>query len=385
MPIGWGTRAVSGAVSRRSDPVVRLFESLGLVSLGKSATPELGMTGTTEPLGRAPSRNPWDPTRSSGGSSGGAGPLVAAGVVPLAPASDGGGSIRIPAASCGLVGLKPTRGRIDMEASNLLPLNVAVNGVVTRTVRDTIAFWHAVDGAKRPKRPVGPVSKKIGSLRIGYFTGSPIDRAVDPEVVSAVEKVASLLESLGHHVEPIPSPFSAQTIHDFIRYWALLAWLQDRGGRLLVHPSFSRDRLEPWTRGLSAWCEREPRELASAVRRLRRVARAHTASRRKHDVVLGPVLGHPAPELGHLATDAPFELVRERILDHFPFTGILNATGEPALSLPMARAKSGLPIGVQLSGHMFDEAMLLGLGLQLEEAAPWPKVAPPASTPRPRP
>lgn len=381
VPIGWGTRTVEGIVSRRTDRAVRALEGLGLVSLGKSATPEYGMTGTTEPLSRGPSRNPWDPTRSSGGSSGGAASLVAAGVVPVAHASDGGGSIRIPAASCGLVGLKVTRGRLDMEGSELLPLNIAVNGVVSRTVRDTVAVWEALDRSLSPKKPIGPVRALRGgregrSLRIAYFTGSPIGRAVDPEIRDAVRAAARACESLGHRVDEIACPFSAEVIDDFLRYWALVAWLQDRGGKLLVHPSFDRSKLEPWTRGLSAWCEREPGALVKSVRRLRRFARAYAGHRRDHDVVLSPVLGRLPPTLGHLATDLDFDTTRSRILDHFPFTGILNATGEPALSLPLARTAQGLPIGVQLAGHLHDEATLLGLALALEEALPWPQVAP---------
>ena len=381
VPIGWGTRTVGGIVSRRSDRAVRVLEGLGLVSLGKSATPEYGMTGTTEPISRGPTRNPWDLSRSSGGSSGGAASLVAAGVVPVAHASDGGGSIRIPAASCGLVGLKVTRGRLDMEGSELLPLNIAVNGVVSRTVRDTVAVWEAIDRALMPKKPIGHVRPLQGGrgarpLRIAYFSGSPVGRDVDPAIRAAVLDAARACEALGHRVDEIACPFSAEVIDDFLRYWALVAWLQDRGGKILVHPSFDRSRLEPWTQALSAWCEREPRPLVRSVRRLRRFAHAYAGHRRDHDVVLSPVLGRLPPTHGHLATDLDFETTRSRILDHFPFTGILNATGEPALSLPLARTASGLPIGVQLAGHFHDEATLLGLALALEEAMPWPKVAP---------
>ncbi|MBX7192281.1 MAG: amidase [Sandaracinaceae bacterium] len=378
VPIGWGTQAVRGVVSRRSDPIVRHLEALGLVSLGKSATPELGMTGTTEPLGRPPTRNPWDATRSSGGSSGGAASLVAAGVVPIAHASDGGGSIRIPAASCGLVGLKPTRGRLDMEGSQLLPLNVGVDGVVTRTVRDTVAFWQGVDRVRGAPRPLGAVTPHRRGLRIAHFTNSPLGTEVDPALREAVSEVARACQSMGHRVEEIACPFPAQAIDDFVRYWALLAFLQDRGGALLVHPSFDRARLEPWTRGLSDWCAREPRALATSVRRLRRFARAYASSHREHDVILSPVLGRLPPTLGYLATDVDFEVAHMRIREHFPFTGILNATGEPALSLPLWRTPSGLPIGVQLAGRLHDEATLLGLGLALEEAMPWPRIAPAA-------
>src|SRR5688572_18318727 len=160
--------------------VTDTFERARAIVLGKSATPEFGMTATTEPLYRGATRNPWDTSRSPGGSSGGAGALVAAGVVPLAHATDGGGSIRIPAACCGLVGLKRTRGALDMEGSNLLPVNVAVHGCVTRTVRDTIAFHRAMSG-------LGDVAPTPGrALRMGLYVDAPTATPVDPEVQSAV-------------------------------------------------------------------------------------------------------------------------------------------------------------------------------------------------------
>lgn len=375
--IGWGTRAVRGVVSTRSDPAVRVIESLGLVCLGKSATPELGMTATTEPLERAPCRNPWDQTRSSGGSSGGAAALVASGVVPIAHASDGGGSIRIPASSTGLVGLKPTRGRLDMEGSQLLPVNVAVHGVLTRTVRDTIAFWSAIDASTRPARPIGAVpSAPRTRLRIAAYVDSPLGRPVAPDVHRAVHDAARACEALGHHVELVPCPFPARVVEDFVRYWALLAWLQHRLGRVLVHSSFDSDRLEPWTRGLSRWCEREPRPMAAATRRLRHLTREHAEVMARYDVLLSPVIAHPPPLLGHFATDAPFELALERILDHCPFTGIANAAGNPALSLPLGRTVAGVPIGVQLAGRAHEESTLLALALELERAHPWPTIAP---------
>jgi amidase len=376
VPIAWGTRAVEGAVSRKSDPVVSVFEAMGLVSLGKSATPEFGLTPTTEPLAYGPCRNPWDRTRSPGGSSGGSAALVAAGVVPIAHASDGGGSIRIPASSTGLVGLKPTRGRLDMEGSQLLPVNIAVDGVVTRTVRDTIAFWQAVDAIRRPARPVGDVPETPGRLRIGFYVDSPLGRRVDPEVRAAVERTAALCASLGHDVEPIFCPVPRYAVEDFVEYWCFVAWAQDRLGPVLVDRRFDRRRLEPWTLGLSARAAAQPREVLAAIRRLHRFARAHPQRATEHDVLLCPVVANPPPPLGHLAPDGPFEEVVERVLAHCPFTGVFNATGAPALSLPLARTERGLPIGVQLVGGRHEEALLLSLARQLEQAAPWTRIAP---------
>ena len=149
---------------------------------------------------------------------------------------------------------------------------------------------------------------------------------------------------------------------------------------MLVHSSFDAERLEPWTRGLSRWCEREPRPLAAATRRLRHLGREHAEVMARYDVLVSPVLAHPPPLLGHLATDAPFELAMARILDYCPFTGIANAAGIPALSLPLGRTQAGLPIGVQLAGRAHEEATLLALALELERERPWPKLAP---SPRP--
>ena len=162
VPTTWGSQAVGRYVSRGTDPIATWIEETGVVTLGKSACPELGLMPTTEPLGRPPCRNPWDPSRSSGGSSGGAATLVAGGVVPIAHGNDGGGSVRIPAASCGLVGLKPSRFRLDMKGSNLLAVNIACEGVVTRTVRDTVAFYAAIESRHAPRRlaPIGQVARQ---------------------------------------------------------------------------------------------------------------------------------------------------------------------------------------------------------------------------------
>jgi amidase len=378
----WGTRAVGHVVPGRSDPIMRVLAATGMVSLGKSATPELGLTATTEPLGEPPCRNPWDPARSAGGSSGGAAALVAAGVVPIAHASDGGGSIRIPASSTGLVGLKPTRGRLDMEGSNLLPVNVAVHGVVTRSVRDTVAFFRAVERVTRPRRPIGEARAVPGRrLRILAFTDSPLGRRVDPEVQAAVHDAARLCASLGHEVRLSGCPFGERVILDFLRYWSFLAWLYDRFGRLLVHRGMDRKQLEPWTRGLADWCHREQRPTWAAIARLRAFGRTYAGVMERADVLLSPTLAHPPPPLGHLATDVPFDEKRERLFDHCPFTPAINAAGAPAITLPLGRSAEGLPIGIQLAARVGDDRTLLELAGELEQAEPWPRTAPARNLP----
>ncbi len=373
----WGSRGTGEHVSRRSDPSIERLFGTGLVCLGKSATPEFGLTATTEPLGFPPCRNAWDRARSAGGSSGGAACLVAAGVVPLAHASDGGGSIRIPAAANGLVGLKPTRGRFDMDGSHLLPVNVAVQGVVTRTVRDTVAFFAALERPGGPMAPIGQVRPAPAvKLRVGVFTDAPLGTEVHPEHRDAALRAGAICESLGHHVETMPCPFDAQVIHDFLRFWGVLAFLYLRGGKLLTHPGFDASRLEPWTRGLAAYFSRAPRVAFAGIPRLRRFGATYAALMRRFDVLVSPTLGEPPPPLGHLAPDLPFETKFERLVRFAAFTPIQNIAGAPAVSLPLGRTSSGLPIGVQLAAAVGAERTLLELARSLEEAAPWPRAAP---------
>ncbi|MFT3709668.1 MAG: amidase family protein [Archangium sp.] len=244
---GFGSAAAGPTPPKKSDPFVQAYEALGFVSLGKSATPELGLTATTETLHQPPCRNPWDPKRTAGGSSGGAASLVASGILPIAHGSDGGGSIRVPASCCGLVGLKVTRGRFDMEASRLLPVNIATHGVVTRTVRDTIAFWDALEKAVptswQTMKPAAPAPAK--PLKIGIYLEPPDGAAIDPEFKQAALDAAKLCESLGHHVEPVPNPVAVQFIDDFIVYWAFVAWAQSGTMKALAHREFDKSKIDP--------------------------------------------------------------------------------------------------------------------------------------------
>lgn len=349
---GWGSRGSSGFVSKRTDPFVRRYEELGFVTLGKSSCPELGLTATTEPLGADPCRNPWDRTRSAGGSSGGAACLVALGVVPIAHGSDGGGSIRIPASCCGLVGLKPSRFRMDMAGSNLLAVNVATDGVLTRTVRDTIAFFEASEAAHPPKhvRPIGDVKgppKK--PLRIGFFTEAPLKTPVDPAVREATEAAARTCEELGHHVEPIACPIDGSVSLDFLKYWGLIAWLQVRTARFMIHAGFDTTKVDPWTLGLTDAFVAHRGDALGATWRLRRFATTFEHVMKKYDVLLSPTLAEPPIEIGQLAPDRPFHESNERLTAYCPFTPPYNAAGAPAISLPLGETAEGLPIGVNSS------------------------------------
>ncbi len=378
----WGTAASGTYVSRRSDPTVRMFEALGFASIGKSATPELGMTATTEPLAFGPCRNPWNEAHSTGGSSGGAGALVASGVVPIAHASDGGGSIRIPASCCGLVGLKPSRQRLDMEGSNLLPVNIAVHGVLTRTVRDTVAFWNAIERENKASKlaPIGEVAPAPSRrLRLAVFVDSPIGTAVDAEVRATVEETAKLCSELGHDVRTIACPFPAQVVHDFLHLWAFVGFIQAKAGRVLVHRGFDASKLEPFTRGFGLAFKKNAMSAMVAIRRLRGFSRHFSDIVAPYDLLVGPTVAEPPPRLGHLATDRDYDETITRLLSFTPFTGLINAAGAPALSLPLGKvgkSANGLPLGVQLAAAHGNERVLLELAGELETARPWPKLAP---------
>jgi amidase len=365
----WGSAGAADLVSRRSDPFMKQFERTGVLVVGKSATAEFGMTATTEPLLRGATRNPWDPTRSPGGSSGGAGALVAAGVVPLAHANDGGGSIRIPAACCGLVGLKPTRGVLDMEGSNLAPVNLAVHGCLTHTLRDTIAFHRAMSGlgeiAPAPARP----------LHMGLYLDAPAGTQVDAQVQDAVRAAGRACQALGHHVDEIPCPFPVQVMDDFFDYWGFLAWTQINIARLVLHRGFDKSKIEPWASGLMASFTSNRRRVVGAIRRLRRFHEDWAKVLERYDVLVSPTAAAPAPPLGHLATDLPYETHHDRLRTFAAFTPLHNIAGAPAISLPLGRNISGLPLGVQFAAARGKDALLLELAQTLEAAQGWPRLA----------
>jgi amidase len=367
---GWGSAGAANLVSKKSDRFVKKFERTGVLVIGKSATPEFGMTATTEPLLRGATRNPWDRARTPGGSSGGAAALVAAGVVPLAHASDGGGSIRIPAACCGLVGLKVTRGLLDHEGSNLLPVNVAVHGCVTRTVRDTIAFHRAMSGlgeiAPEPARP----------LHMGLYVDAPAGTPVDPQVQDAVRAAGHACQALGHQVDEIPCPFPAQVMDDFLDFWGYLAWIQISTARLMLHRGFDKTRIEPWAKGLMASFTSNSRHVFGAMRRLRSFHKDYARVLERYDVLISPSVAAPAPPLGYLATDLAYETHYDRVRTFAAFTPIHNVAGAPAISLPLGRSTTGLPLGVLFAAARGRDALLLELAQALEAAHPWPRTAP---------
>jgi amidase len=377
MPTMQGTDAWSPRPERRDGDFARVFLSTGLVPLGKTQMSEFGFSGSAEHPRIGPVRNPWNPERTAGASSSGAGAFVAAGVVPIAHANDGGGSIRIPAAVNGLVGLKPTRGRLPLdEQAARMPLHLVANGVLSRSVRDTAAFLREAERAYRnPKLPaIGDVTHPGKQrLRIAVCTKS-ILRDASPEVRELTLKSAALLEELGHKVTEIDNPVPARFKDDFLLYWQFLAFAIVRGGRRMIGPSFDRTKLDNLTLGLDARAARNLYKVPVAIARLAATSRITARLSLTYDAVLMPTLADETPRIGHLDPMAPYDQVMDRLLDWVLFTPLQNATGDPAISLPLAESASGMPVGMMFSAVRGQERRLLELAYELEETRPWPRI-----------
>jgi amidase len=378
---GWptmqGTDAWDPRPMRADGAFARVFLGTGLVPLGKTQMSEFGFSGSAEHPRIGPVRNPWNPDYTAGASSSGAAAFVAAGVVPIAHANDGGGSIRIPAACNGLVGLKPTRGRIPLDKETAkMPLHLVANGVVSRSVRDTAAFLREAERVYRnPKlAPVGDVTQASKQrLRIAVCTQS-ISRDSAPEIRELTLKTAAMLEELGHRVTEIDNPVPARFKDDFLIYWSFLAMAVVRGGPRMFGRSFDRTRLDNITLGLNRKAARNLYKVPLAVRRLSATYRITARLGEQYDSVLMPTLAEVTPPIGHLDPMQDFDTVMERLVDWAAFTPLQNATGDPAISLPLAESSAGLPVGMMLTSPRGREARLLELAYELEEAHPWARI-----------
>jgi len=358
----------------------RLYLASGLVSLGKTQMSEFGFSASAEHPRLGPVRNPWDTDYTAGASSSGSGAFVAAGVVPIAHANDGGGSIRIPAACNGLVGLKPSRGRLPLDPElRRMPVAIVTNGVLTRSVRDTAAFYRESERIWRnPKlAPVGDITRPGRQrLRIAVLTRS-VQRECSPEVRELTLKTAGLLEELGHRVEHIDEPpVPASFADDFVLYWGMLAMAMVRAGRRAFGETFDRTRLDSLTLGLDRHTSRNVHRLPLAIVRLRRLRRRTAQFFATYDAVLTPTLADQTPRVGYLApTD--YQQVIDRLISWVAFTPLQNVTGEPAISLPLAQSAAGMPVGMMLAADTGQEALLLELAYELEEARPWARIQAP--------
>jgi amidase len=364
--------------------LAQAFIEAGFIPLGRTNVPEMGTTVTTEPKSFPPARNPWDPGHSTGGSSGGSAAAVASGMVPAAHANDGGGSIRIPASECGLVGLKPNRARVSQG-----PLigegwaGGTIDGVVTRSVRDAAAIldvistWHAGEPYYPPPLP-RPLRQEVGAdpgrLRIGMLDRPGAEGYLDdPECRAAVAGAARLLEQLGHHVEPSApgAMFDEAFIQHFTTIIAADTEATFRAFEMLLGRPIGEDEIEPrnavyrkigaslgaldylaartwfgmWTRQMASWWA-------------------------GHDLLLTPTVGAPPPELGWFTADGP-EGEGRRVISFIPYTAQFNMTGQPAVTLPLHWTPGGLPVGVQLVAAYGREDLLVRVASQLEQVAPW--------------
>ncbi len=383
-----GSGALRDFVPNYDSAIITRLKAAGLVAVGKSATPEFGILPTTEPLAFGPTRNPWDLSRSSGGSSGGAAAAVAAGIVPVAHASDGGGSIRIPAANCGLVGLKPSRGRVSM-APTADTVGLSVWHAITRSVRDSALLLDIVSGyvpgdpyvAPPPARPFrNEVGAPTGRLRIALSTTPPNGGAVHPDCVAAVTDAALLCESLGHEVvEDAPPVDTEQLTPAFLTVWASMVAAGVDGLPVLTGMTPDPDSFEPLTRALA-----EQGRLVNASQYLQSltvlqmIARRVLAWHERYDLLLTPVLAEPPALLGSFDStpENPLHGI-VRAGSYSSFTPLANVTGQPAISLPLHWNEGNLPIGVQFVARYGDEATLIRLAAQLEQARPWAGRIPP--------
>lgn len=379
-PTQMGTRIFKAAPARRDDPFVRQYLAQGFNVIGKSRLPEFGFNGTTEYQDGSSTANPWHTAYSSGGSSGGSAALVAAGVVPIAHGNDGGGSIRIPAAACGLVGLKVSRNRlVNADMSRSLPLNLITEGVLTRSVRDSALFiaeaekFHHHRKLPRVGHVEGPARER---LRIGLWLTPPGDGVVDAETQSAVMRAAKLLEGQGHIIEPVEARMSPSHIDGFLLYWGFLSFAVGRFGRLLFRGTeWDMAQYEGLSRELMRLFEQRWHRLPSAVMALQSFSRLNAQKFAPFDAVLSPVLTRVSAPLGYLSPALPADVLLPRLIDYVGFTPMHNVLGTPAISVPMGLTREDRrPIGVQLGAQAGHEARLLSLAYELEGLAPLARI-----------
>ena len=373
-----GSRMFANRIANRNSSNVQAAFDMGLISLGKTNTPEFGLTGTTESLLLGTAKNPWNLFHNTGGSSGGSAAAVASGMVAIASASDGGGSIRVPASCCGIFGLKPSIYRTIDDAQPNRPIDLSVRFVHTRSVRDSAtALYHmqTIDPSGRlPKIPMQiiPNSKK---LKIALLTSNMLGNEADSDVKDSIENTAALCEELGHDIEII-EPFidGERFIDSFITMWAhgartIITLAEENFGRT---ETVLNELLEPWTLGLGKWFDNLPDgQVEKALERLQEDSLKSNQIFNAYDMLLSPVVQTTAPKNGDMAPDIPYDKLLERSVNFITFTPLANVTGDPAMSIPLGWSPSGLPIGSHFHASLGKEQQLLELALQLEEARPW--------------
>lgn len=378
-----GSKFLMGFVPDHDSELVARLKRSGLIIVGKTNTPELGLSSITEPVALGPCRNPWDVNRSTGGSSGGAAAAVASGMVPMAHAGDAGGSIRIPASCCGVFGLKPTRARNPLGPDfGDLRSGFVCEHAVTRSVRDSAALLDATSGPDLgdpywAPPPLRPFSQEIGvdpgSLRIAYTTVTASGTSVHPNCVEAVHDAARLCSELGHEVEEAWPIMDVEAIGDAlgIVFSATCAssidWFASQTGRAVSPDQFEPSTWFMYQMGKDQSASNYPTAIMVLQRASREIARFFV----KYDVWLTPALAEPPVPIGSFdSPEDPWQSL-SRAGEFAPFTSMANFTGQPAMSVPLFWSKEGLPIGTQFVGRFGDEATLFRLASQLEAARPW--------------
>jgi amidase len=388
-----GSRFLKDFVAPSDTELVARFRRAGLIVVAKTNTPEFGLLPTTEPELFGPTRNPWDVTRTPGGSSGGSAAAVAAGIVPMAHANDGGGSIRIPASCCGVFGFKPTRARVPLSPHcGDVMSGLVIEHAVTQSVRDSARLLDAIAGPDigdpYSAPPLsGALADQIGAdpgrLHIAFTAAAPTGGPVHPDCVAAVQDAAALCAELGHEVtEAAPTLDGERLVHSFTAVWAAgTAWTIDS----IAQTTGLKPTPEQFERFTWHLAERGRRITASeyllAVQALQLVGREIARFQQTYDVWLTPTLAEPPLALGTLATavDDPMPTLM-RATAFVPFTPLCNASGQPAMSVPLFWNEAGVPIGTHFVGRFGDEATLFRLAAQLEASRPWAHRRPPIGT-----
>jgi amidase len=393
VPMTAGSNFLRDFKPDQDNTLVKRYKHAGLVVIGKTNTSEFGILPTTEPRLFGPTRNPWDASRMTGGSSGGAAAAVASGMVAMAHANDGGGSIRVPASCCGVFGLKPTRARTPLGPyfGDLMNGLVAEHAV-TRSVRDCAVLLDATSGydtgdpycAPPPKRPFSQeVGADPGRLRIAFTKQSLTDVPIHADCIAALEDAAKLCEGLGHDVEEASPQLNGQILmHAFMTIWAVGNAQMVESLSYAIGRKPSREDFEPTTWALvEMGRRRSATSYLLAVQTLQSVSRTVAQFMETYDVLLTPTVAEPPLPLGSFDSPLDEPMVGFRRAETFaPFTPLCNATGQPAMSAPLYWNTDGLPIGAHFIGRFGDEATLFRLGAQLEAARPWAARYPTVST-----
>lgn len=386
VPISMGSRLAENTVFPIDSELMARFRKAGFVTVGTTATPEFGYNAATEAVIYGPTRNPWNLNHSPGGSSGGSAAAIASGITPVAHANDGGGSIRIPASCSGLVGLKPTRGRIPAGPYNSEPLNgIAIEFALTKTVRDTASLLDAVSGPDIgcygwPESPNEEykqvINKPIKPLKIAWTAKPGTGVPVNEECIRALHETVKLCEELGHTVVEASPIYDVEALSlATLRIWTANIYNMIEGASKLSGRTPSEDNIEA-----AIWqCymfgkEMKASELLKAIDMNAMVSRQVGNFFKDYDVFLTPTIASLPAEIGFLNANNPSLDAKqwtEQIFTYAPFTNLFNTTGQPAISLPLKMSKNGLPIGMQFTGRFADEATLLQLAGQLEASLPW--------------